>query len=130
MPDRRVLILEDDQDLSKSYEEMITLLTSYKVIIANSLRDMQNSREEVLVCDVALLDIDLGKDEPSGIDAYKWLNDQGFRNKVYFLTGHARSHPLVAQAVLIGAATVLTKPVDIDRLLNVISGEGQSNALR
>ena len=45
----------------------------------------------------------------SGLDAYRWLRQFGFRGEVVFLTGHAAHHPLVEQARALGKAKVLAQ---------------------
>lgn len=120
----KVLILEDDADLAFTYEQLIALLTDRQVVTVHGVSALKERREDALLCDVAILDIDLGDNKPSGIDAYRWLREQGFGGKIFFLTGHARSHPLVAQAVAMGGATVLAKPIETERFIELITGKG------
>ena len=120
-PVGKVLIVEDDKDLASTYNQVFALFSDCKVVIAESLSVVEARREEALSCSVAILDINLGEGEPSGIDVYIWLRRSGFLGSVFFMTGHGRSHPLVAQAVAIGEATVLEKPFDIERLIQLIS---------
>ncbi len=121
MATKRVLILEDDRDLAYTYEQIFVLMSDHQVVLAHSLFSLQSRKQDALSCEVAILDIDLGANEPSGVDAYLWLRDEGFKGRIYFLTGHGRSNPLVKQAVGLGA-TLLTKPVPIDIFLKVILG--------
>lgn len=121
----KVFILEDDQDLAFTYEQLVSLLTDQQTLLTHCFKEMQSKLEEILECKVAVLDIDLGENQPTGVDAFVWLRQNGFLNKIYFMTGHAQSHPLVVQAVKMSGATVLTKPVDIDRFLAVISETAQ-----
>lgn len=123
MAAERVLILEDDLDLAYTYEQVITLLTDFQVVVSHSLSELQARRDEILACKVAIIDINLGEGEPSGIDAYQWLCDQSYEGKVFFMTGHAKSHPLVVKAGSMGNATVLTKPLEIGKFLDLISGK-------
>jgi FixJ family two-component response regulator len=69
---------------------------------------------------LAILDINLGEGQPSGLDAYHWLRESGFEGKIVFLTGHARSHPLVSQARQAGKVVILEKPTTMERLLSML----------
>jgi FixJ family two-component response regulator len=70
---------------------------------------------------VALLDVNLGAGKPTGIDAYRWLVSHGFAGRLYFFTGHARVHPLLAEIEHLGGVQVLAKPLDADRLMEVLA---------
>ena len=78
--------------------------------------------EEALGCGVAILDINLGPNRRSGIDAYKWLRHKGYAGRIIFLTGHASNHSLVVEAHRIGDAEILSKPIHPDRLRAVVEG--------
>ncbi len=120
MSGAKVLILEDDLDLAATYVALFALLGDHTAWVVHSLSALQQHSRDALACGLAFLDIDLGRGMPSGIDAYHWLREQNFPGKIYFLTGHAQSHPLVAKAITLGAAQVLSKPVDIDVLLAIV----------
>jgi FixJ family two-component response regulator len=62
------------------------------------------------------LDINLGVDSASGIDAYRWLRDTGFGGRIAFLTGRARTHPMVQEALRFGDAKVYDKPISFSQL--------------
>jgi FixJ family two-component response regulator len=72
---------------------------------------------------MAFLDINLGPAQPSGVDAYRWLRDKGFNKPIFFLTGHASTYPLVAEAELLGDAKVLSKPCKPEDLIAIIRGD-------
>jgi DNA-binding response OmpR family regulator len=71
--------------------------------------------------DLAILDINLGAGSPSGLAGYRWLREHEFAGRVVFLTGHARSHPLVAEASEIGDAVVYEKPMTAAQLRAIMS---------
>ena len=73
-------------------------------------------------CTVAILDVNLGADVQSGIDAYRWLRGEGFAGPIIFLTGHANSNPQVADVRRIGDAMVVTKPASMAMLQSVLNG--------
>lgn len=113
---RRVLVLEDDDDLRAVMCDLVQIACHAECVAVASFGALIERRDEVLGCDTALLDVNLGPNEPSGIDAYKFLRECGFRGAMYFLTGHARTHPLVEQARDLAGVRVLEKPVGVDVL--------------
>jgi DNA-binding response OmpR family regulator len=118
-------LLDDDADL---LEILAELLQDHgcRCVSARSLAELKALGTEVLTADVAVLDINLGSGEPTGIDAYEWLMSESFAGRILFLTGHAHAHPLVARAERLQHAAVLDKPlagrVLIDRILGAGSG--------
>jgi DNA-binding NtrC family response regulator len=115
-----VLVLDDDQDLREVLGDLLALLGA-GCVKARSVADLRSQREAALRSSVAILDVNLGADVPSGLDAYRWLRDEGFAGKVLFLTGHARGHPLVARARESGVE-VREKPIDIGDVKNLLAG--------
>jgi FixJ family two-component response regulator len=65
----------------------------------------------VLKTEVAILDLELGFNQPNGIDAYDLLKRHNYKGKIFFLTGHGRNHPLVQKARDSGAV-IWEKPMD------------------
>ncbi|SRR5579885_2389289 len=118
-----IAFLEDDEDLRMITQKLIKrkfnldclCLAGYDEFI---LRDI-----EVLDTKIVFLDINLGDGRPSGIDAYEWLKGHDYRGKIFFLTGHARYHPLVVQTAKIGIR-VLEKPIDATELNAIIKEAG------
>jgi DNA-binding NtrC family response regulator len=118
---RRILLLEDDDDLRASLRELLELLGARCMAVA-SVDEMKQKESEALGCDVALLDINLGRGVQSGLDGYRWLGSRAFKGSMVFLTGHARSHPLVEEAYKMSGVEVLEKPVTLDVLKQVALG--------
>ena len=116
----RVLVLEDDKDLRFILCELLSLSGADACVSAGSLEDLRRERVEALGCGLALLDINLGAGVPSGLDAYRWLKDNGFSGRIVFLTGHARSHPLVREALELTHVQVLSKPIESKVLLELV----------
>jgi FixJ family two-component response regulator len=112
----RVLILEDDEDLRAVMRYLLRVACRVDCLDVASFAELLAHGEEALGCTTALLDVNLGAGQPSGIDAYRWLRDSGFRGPINFLTGHARTHPLVEQAGDIEDVRVLEKPIAVDVL--------------
>lgn len=116
----RVLVLEDDEDLRSILCELLSLSGEDVRVSAGCLEDLRRERVEALGCGLALLDINLGAGVSSGLDAYRWLKDNGFSGKTVFFTGHARSHPLVREALELPHVQVLSKPIAAKALLELV----------
>jgi FixJ family two-component response regulator len=117
---RRVLVLEDDDDLRTLLCELLVMAGVEACVEAASYGELVRKRGEAMGCGLALLDVNLGAGIESGLDAYRWLRDSGFSGRAVFLTGHARSHPLVRQAYELQHVRVLAKPVDSQALLDLL----------
>jgi FixJ family two-component response regulator len=117
-----VLFVEDDDDLREMFVALVDVVLERRCVAAGSYHELVSLGDQALQCGVAILDINLGPNRPSGIDAYAWLRQNGFTGRIVFLTGHASHHPLVVEAQRIGDAVILSKPVDPDRLRNVVEG--------
>jgi FixJ family two-component response regulator len=88
-----------------------------------SHRELVERGEEALKTDLAIIDINLGENVPSGLEAESWLRANGYRGEIVFLTGHARSHPLVMRAVREGQIKVLEKPLGVEKLTELVMGK-------
>jgi DNA-binding NtrC family response regulator len=115
-----VLILEDDIDCRELLGDTVTMLTPHSCVKTGTLAELEARSREVLSCSLALLDINLGTEQPSGVDAWRWLVRHGFQGRIVFLTGHAESHPLVLEAARVAGARVLTKPVETGVLVELV----------
>jgi DNA-binding NtrC family response regulator len=121
MPEK-VLLLEDDADQLEMLAMALSLVCGRESVRARSYADLTKLADSALACGVALLDVNLGPRQPSGLDAYRWLREHQYRGRIYFLTGHARSHPLVAQALAMGDAKLVEKPIATDQLCALVAG--------
>jgi DNA-binding response OmpR family regulator len=121
----KVLLLEDDADELELLAMALTLVCGCECVCARSYAELMQLTDSALGSTVALLDVNLGPQQPSGIDAYRWLRDQHYRGRVCFLTGHARSHPLVAQALAVGDAQLVEKPIRTAELCALVRGAKQ-----
>lgn len=119
--DGPLLLLDDDADLRAALVDFVELLCHRECLALGSLEEMMAAAEAVSRCSVALLDVNLGAGKPSGIDAYHWLVSQGFGGRMYFFTGHARVHPLLVEIEKLGGVQVLAKPLDADKLMEVLA---------
>jgi FixJ family two-component response regulator len=89
--------------------------------------DLQANIDKCLTTRVAFLDINLGVNQPNGLDAHVFLCLQGYQGRIFFFTGHARNHPLVQAAQNLGRADILIKPVPMDKLVNYVRGEFENS---
>jgi FixJ family two-component response regulator len=120
-----VLYVEDDEDLREVFKEVVIKVLERRCVAVASYEELVALSEEALACGVAVLDVNLGPNRRSGIDAYNWLRHMGYAGPIVFLTGHASSHPLVLKATRVGDARLLSKPIDLDDLRSVIEGKRQ-----
>ena len=122
------VLLDDDADLLEILAELLEERQCH-CLLARSVSELKALGPQVLAADVAVLDINLGSGQPSGLDAYDWLESQDFAGRLFFLTGHAHAHPLVARAERLRGTQVLDKPLDDQMLLDTIiesSGDAET----
>ena len=117
-----VLFVEDSDDLRETFVELITVVVGLRCTGVGSYREVVALGNDVLGCSAAILDINLGPGQPSGIDVYRWLRRVGYTERIIFLTGHASTHPLVIEAARIGDAEIFCKPVDLDQIRLIVEG--------
>ena len=120
-----VLYVEDNDDLRELVTELVTVVFKRRCVAVGSYEELVVLGQHVLGCSVAILDINLGSNRRSGLDAYAWLRANGYTGRIVFLTGHARTHPLVVEAQRIGDAQIFSKPIDPDRLRSIVEGVGR-----
>src|SRR4029079_15934681 len=133
-----VLFLDDDDNLRATFADLVKTIYArechgigtYPQVIAaregpgiGSYRELLSRGEQALHCGVAILDINLGPEAPSGIDSYGWLRKHGFHGRIVVLTSHAATHPLVREAQRLGDAEVIGKPVSLDRLTSMLEDQ-------
>src|SRR6478736_7080105 len=93
-----ILLLDDDQTLLDVMTQTFKLLYERDTVTATSLAMLLEAKAGALATTIAFLDINLGANQPSGIDAYHWLKQNDYQGCIIFFTGHAKTHPLVAEA--------------------------------
>jgi DNA-binding NtrC family response regulator len=119
-----VLVVDDDEDLRQALGDVLVEILDTGWLGAGSFDELVGLGDRALACQVAILDVNLGPGRPSGIDAYEWLKSKGFRGRIVFLTGHARSDPLVVEAWRGRSARVYQKPMTLEQLGAIVDGEG------
>lgn len=115
-----VFLVEDDDDLRLALVDVIQRATGRECLGLRTLADLRQRRDAVLGCALGILDINLGFDEPSGLDTFAWLRAERFSGRIVFLTGHAATNPLVRRAGEMGNVTVLSKPFEMEKLLQLL----------
>ena len=116
----RVLVLDDDVDFCDLLGMLLESARDVECVGVHRLAELIARSADALTCELAILDVNLGPGEPSGIDALSWLRANGFPGSVVFLTGHARWHPLLRQQAESAGVRVLQKPVDTLTLLSLL----------
>lgn len=117
----KLLLVDDDENLLDALGEFFETAVGAKCLMLRGLNDLIARKQDVLDSVVlAIVDINLGPGEPTGIDVYHWLRENRFPGKIVFLTGHAKDNPLVQEAVSIGETRVFSKPIEVDKLLSLV----------
>jgi len=118
-----VLVIDDSEDLLALLRLSVVRLCGFRAVTARSLDEIKTLAAQALDCRMAIVDINLGPDAPNGVEVYRWLRSQGFERPIFFLTGHARTFPLVVEAERLGDVQVLQKPLASAELVKIIRGE-------
>ncbi|MCM2351988.1 MAG: response regulator [Pseudobdellovibrio sp.] len=118
-----ILVMDDDIDLLEVLQEtLVTLCKVDQVITATSMDSVQQQKDKILNCELAILDVNLGAERPSGVNVAEWLRANGFKGKIVFLTGHAVSDPEVLAATRMPNTKVVAKPIGLPQLLGFVEG--------
>lgn len=115
-----VLFVDDDEDLREVMRDILKAVGVQHIVTAASLREVQDLRDEAVGCELAIIDINLGPGEPNGVSLYEWLEHEGFRGGVVFLTGHAANDPRVQEAATFAGSAVASKPLSVAELRDLI----------
>ena len=113
-----VLLVDDDDDMRAAMQEALEDL-GLECVSARSLEDVQRKSAAALTCQLAILDINLGADQPTGVHVFHWLKDEGFAGRCVFLTGHAAGDPRVVEAARISAG-IVSKPLELAALERLV----------
>jgi DNA-binding NtrC family response regulator len=114
----KVLFLDDNEDLRLMMSQILEKKLGVECDTYNSFEDLLSHFDDVMKSKLAILDINLGLEDVTGLDAYRWLKENNFEGKIVFLTGHDNSNALVAEARSIGAE-ILQKPIPTDKIVNL-----------
>ncbi|HXU73643.1 MAG TPA: response regulator [Polyangia bacterium] len=117
----RTVVLDDDEDVLDALASLLAALGAPATAV-RSVAELTAHRHDVLAADLVILDLNLGRDLPSGLDALAWLKDQRFAGRIVFLTGHGAGDPLIARACAVGGVPLLRKPIGLDELRALVAG--------
>jgi DNA-binding response OmpR family regulator len=127
---RRILVVDDDVDCAEVLQEFLGM-TGYEVSVAQDERGAL-AQAVAFRPDVILLDIHLRSTR--GQDVCRRLSSlEGLQPRIIAVTGDSRIDEIELRAL--GVETVLLKPLDIPRLLELLRQplppiEKETNALR
>lgn len=112
-----VLLVDDDEDLVEMFGLLFTRHgIAYRGV--HTLAEVMDLGQDLAAVTTAILDVNLGLNQPSGVDVADWLRER-YTMRIVFITGHAPDHPLVRAA---SGGEVLEKPVPTKLLLEIARG--------
>lgn len=118
---KKLLIVDDDSDLTCVMADLFKD-SGFSSLVSHSVDQLKNFGDQIHSCAAAILDINLGANQPNGLEAYHWLRENRFAGRILFFTGHARSHPLVRTACQLEGVQVVEKPMTVEGLLDLVKG--------
>jgi CheY-like chemotaxis protein len=119
----KVLVVDDDEDLREVLSALFLELGAGGCITWGSLAEIERDAVNVLACTLAVLDVNLGEGQPTGVEVCAWLRARKFEGRVVFLTGHAAHDPRVIEASRQPGTQVLSKPVNFEVIEALAKGE-------
>lgn len=119
---KRILFVDDSRDLCEVMEAMCQSLPEVECVCVTSMSAVQERAAQVLRTSLAILDVNLGPGEPSGVEIYGWLKAKDYHGKIVFLSGHARTDPQVGEAARISGVDFFQKPLAFDQIEALILG--------
>jgi len=114
----RVLILEDDEELA----EQIAAMLRDEAFAVDVIHDGEEGYEMGLDADYDAVILDPGLPTMDGFSVLKRWRDRGKRMPVIVLTGSRKEIGDMKEGVRAGATNYLTKPVDLELLLDWLRG--------
>ncbi len=117
---KRILIVDDDPDFCAALARTLTR-RGFNVDISNDCREALNATR-LFKPDYAIVDLRLASD--SGLKLIKPLLEVDESLSIVVLTGYG-SIITAVEAIKAGARNYLTKPIDVDRLIEALSSEAQ-----
>lgn len=118
---KKILFLDDDKSLCTLLGLLMEELGFTEISFVHSFAEMINLKDHIQDFDIIFLDVNLGPNEPNGVDAFDWLKANHFTKKIIFFTGHAHSFPIVQKALDYPNVSILEKPVAIERIQEMIN---------
>ena len=122
---KTVLFVDDSRDICEVIETMCQSLPEVECVCVSSFSAVQQRAAQALRTSLAILDVNLGPGEPSGVEIYRWLKAKNYRGKIVFLSGHARMDPQVEEAARISGVDFFEKPLAFGQIETLILGTHQ-----
>ncbi len=117
---KKILFLDDDKALCTLLSMLLNELGVTGCSFIHSFEEIKKFESELNSFDMIFLDVNLGPNVPSGIDAFNWLMENHYINQIVFFTGHANTFPVVRKALDYSKVAVLEKPVPVEKLQEMI----------
>lgn len=117
---RSIFFLDDSEDYLDVMKVFVQAACNYEAITCTNIENMQDRMEEILKSEMAFLDINLGVNQPSGVQAYRWLRSHGYTKPVFFLTGHGKDSNENKQASIFEEVRVIQKPIAAQEFRDLI----------
>lgn len=114
------MIVDDDRDLRESIRDIMGHLGVESCVLAASLGEVEREQAAVLGCGLAIVDINLGPGQPTGVEVVHWLQGRSFPGKIVFLTGHGHGDPRVRAAAELAGTKLLSKPINAKVLMQLV----------
>ncbi|QDV27055.1 sigma-54-dependent transcriptional regulator [Aureliella helgolandensis] len=115
MPNRNLLIIDDDQWLLDSMQDWLSG-QGFSVVCATSVSDGQRLLQKQRP-DLCLVDVNL--DGPDGFELLSWCKQKSIDTPIVMMSGYAAPDSAV-EAVAAGAFDLLTKPIIDQELLTTL----------
>jgi DNA-binding response OmpR family regulator len=115
-----VLLVDDDENLREVLSEFLSM-EGARCVAAASLAEVEAQADAALAAELAILDVNLGYHQPTGVEVCRWLREHGFTRPIVFLTGHAATDPRVVEASRQPNTRVLSKPVASDTIAALVA---------
>lgn len=123
---KKILIIDDDVAVTNYFKVFLMQTGLFDATVINDSREARPVLERT-VFDVMLLDMDMPN--VSGMDILKSIRGKGIETPVVILTG-VSDVDLAVRAMKNGAFDYLIKPVDDDKLLEVLDNAMEHGALK
>jgi CheY-like chemotaxis protein len=113
---RSILIVDDDDAICETLSDVLEVLGYRTVIAGDGVEAVACVQRE----DFGLVLMDLRMPRMDGVQAYRAIRKRRPAVEAIMMTAYATSD-LVQEALRAGAREVLSKPLAVDRLLNLIA---------
>ncbi len=117
MKQKRILIVDDDLDFAESLAELVEM-EGHSTILANSGQQAINIFKQH---NIDIIFIDIRMPGINGVETFKEMHELNPDVRVAMMTGFS-DQQLLNEAMEMGAIGILDKPINIERLMEIIEG--------